>query len=41
MRGLVGKKIGMTRIYDIDGNVVPVTILQAGPCTVTQLKTHR
>ena len=39
MRGLVGKKIGMTRIYDIDGNVVPVTILQAGPCTVTQLKT--
>ena len=40
MRGLVGKKIGMTRIYDIDGNVVPVTILQAGPCTVTQLKTQ-
>ena len=40
MRGLVGKKIGMTRIFDIDGNVVPVTILQAGPCTVTQLKTQ-
>ena len=29
----------MTRIYDIDGNAVPVTVLQAGPCTVTQLKT--
>ena len=39
MRGLLGKKIGMTRIFDIDGNVVSVTILQAGPCTVTQLKT--
>ena len=39
MRGLLGKKIGMTRIFDIDGNAVSVTILQAGPCTVTQLKT--
>ena len=39
MRGPLGKKIGMTRIYDIDGNAVPVTVLQAGPCTVTQLKT--
>ena len=39
MRGLLGKKIGMTRIFDIDGNAVPVTVLQAGPCTVTQLKT--
>ena len=39
MRGLLGKKIGMTRIFDIDGNAVPVTIMEAGPCTVTQLKT--
>ena len=39
MRGLLGKKIGMTRIFDIDGNAVSVTILQVGPCTVTQLKT--
>ena len=39
MRGLLGKKIGMTRIFDIDGNTVPVTVLQAGPCIVTQLKT--
>ena len=39
MRGLLGKKIGMTRIFDIDGNAISVTILQAGPCTITQLKT--
>ena len=39
MRGLLGKKIGMTRTFDNDGNAVSVTILQAGPCTVTQLKT--
>ncbi len=39
MRGLLGKKVGMTRIFDHDGNAVPVTVLQAGPCTVTQLKT--
>ena len=39
MRGLVGKKIGMTRIFDNNGNMVPVTVLEAGPCQVTQLKT--
>ena len=36
---LLGKKIGMTRIYDEKGAVVPVTIVQAGPCAVTQVKT--
>jgi len=39
MRGLLGKKIGMTRIFDDSGNMVPVTVLEAGPCVVTQLKT--
>ena len=39
MRGLLGKKIGMTRIFDESGNVVPVTVLEAGPCVVTQMKT--
>ena len=39
MRGLLGKKIGMTRIFDDSGNIVPVTVLEAGPCVVTQLKT--
>jgi large subunit ribosomal protein L3 len=36
---LLGKKIGMTRIYDAKGRVVPVTVVQAGPCSVTQVKT--
>lgn len=39
MRGMIGKKMGMTRVFDENGNVVPVTVLQAGPCTVTQVKT--
>jgi large subunit ribosomal protein L3 len=36
---LLGRKIGMTRLYDAAGNNVPVTIIQAGPCFVTQVKT--
>lgn len=36
---LLGKKIGMTRIYDETGQIVPVTVVQAGPCYVTQVKT--
>ncbi len=36
---LIGKKIGMTRVYDEHGTVVPVTVVQAGPCSVTQVKT--
>ncbi|MDR2862498.1 MAG: 50S ribosomal protein L3 [Puniceicoccales bacterium] len=36
---LIGKKIGMTQIYDENNNVVPVTVVQAGPCPVTQVKT--
>ena len=36
---LLGKKIGMTRIYDTKGKVVPVTVVEAGPCAVTQVKT--
>ena len=39
MRGLLGKKIGMTMIFDESGNMVPVTVLEAGPCVVTQMKT--
>ena len=37
--GLIGKKIGMTQFFDEAGNVVPVTVVEAGPCTVTQIKT--
>lgn len=36
---LLGKKIGMTRVYDKSGGIVPVTVVQAGPCAVTQVKT--
>lgn len=37
--GLLGNKIGMTQIFDESGNIIPVTILKVGPCTVTQIKT--
>lgn len=40
MKGLIGKKLGMTQVYDEGGSVVPVTVLQAGPCVVTQVKTE-
>lgn len=36
---MLGKKVGMTRIYDENGNIMPVTVIQAGPCVVTQVKT--
>jgi len=39
MSGLLGKKIGMTQIYQEDGQAVPVTVVQAGPCVVVQRKT--
>lgn len=38
-KGLIGKKIGMTQIFDEAGNAVPVTVVEAGPCVVTQKKT--
>lgn len=38
LAALLGKKIGMTRVYTEDGDVVPVTVIQAGPCTVLQVK---
>ena len=39
LRGYLGKKIGMSRVFRDDGRVVPVTMIQAGPCSVTQIKT--
>jgi len=38
VNGILGKKIGMTQVYDDKGDVHPVTVLQAGPCVITQLK---
>jgi large subunit ribosomal protein L3 len=39
LSALLGKKIGMTQVYDDDGNIHPVTVIQAGPCSVLQVKT--
>lgn len=39
MNALLGKKIGMSRIFDASGNAIPVTVVKAGPCYVTQVKT--
>ncbi len=39
MSGIIGKKIGMTSLYNADGTAVPCTLIEAGPCVVTQVKT--
>lgn len=39
LKGLIGKKIGMTQIFDEDGAIVPITLIEAGPCYVTQIRT--
>lgn len=39
MEGILGRKLGMTQIFEADGRVVPVTIVEAGPCLVVQRKT--
>ena len=39
MQGEIGKKVGMTSVFDEDGKNIPCTVLQAGPCVVTQIKT--
>ena len=38
-KGIIGRKIGMTQIFDEKGNVIPVTVIEAGPCVVAQVKT--
>ena len=40
LKGLIGRKIGMTQIFDDTGAAIPVTIIEAGPCYITQLRTH-
>jgi large subunit ribosomal protein L3 len=39
-KALIGRKIGMTQIFDEEGKVIPVTVIEAGPCSVTQVKTE-
>jgi large subunit ribosomal protein L3 len=38
MKGLIGKKVGMTQLFDDAGNLIPVTLIEAGPCYVTQVR---
>ncbi len=38
-KALIGKKVGMTQIFDENGKVIPVTVIEAGPCVVAQVKT--
>jgi large subunit ribosomal protein L3 len=39
MKGMIGKKVGMTQVFDEQGNAIPVTVIEAGPCYVTQVRT--
>ncbi|MGD8624107.1 MAG: 50S ribosomal protein L3 [Anaerolineae bacterium] len=39
MKGIIGKKVGMTQVFDDRGEVIPVTVIEAGPCFVAQIKT--
>ena len=39
MKGLIGKKVGMTQVYDDKGILIPVTVIEAGPCVVVGVKT--
>ena len=39
-KAIIGKKVGMTQIFDDAGKVIPVTVIEAGPCTVVQKKTE-
>ena len=39
MKAIIGKKVGMAQIFDENGRVIPVTVIEAGPCTVVQKKT--
>ena len=41
MKGILGKKLGMTRIFDEQGNSIPVTVVEAGPCTILALRTKQ
>ena len=40
MSGIIGKKVGMTSLFNADGKNIPCTVIQAGPCVVTQIRTE-
>lgn len=39
MAGIIGRKVGMTSVFDADGRNIPCTVIEAGPCVVTQVRT--
>jgi len=39
-KGIIGRKLGMTQVFDQKGNVIPVTVIEAGPCSIVQIKTQ-
>jgi large subunit ribosomal protein L3 len=39
LKGIIGRKLGMTQVFGEDGNVIPVTVIEAGPCAIVQIKT--
>ena len=39
VKGIIGKKVGITQLFDESGKVIPITVIEAGPCTVVQKKT--
>jgi large subunit ribosomal protein L3 len=39
MMGLIGRKVGMTQLFDEKGDIIPVTVIEAGPCTITEIRT--
>ena len=41
LKGLIGKKIGMTQVFDEEGAAVPITLIEAGPCYVTHIRTPK
>ncbi len=40
IKGMIGRKVGMTQVFDENGNVIPCTVIEAGPCYVTQIRTE-
>jgi large subunit ribosomal protein L3 len=39
LKGIIGRKLGMTQIFGENGNIIPITVIEAGPCAITQIKT--
>src|SRR4030042_33350 len=39
LKGIIGRKLGMTQVFGDNGNVIPITVIEAGPCAITQIKT--